>query len=216
MELTDRELVNMARAGNRDAFGLLTQRHWKHCVRVAWLYVRNDGEAEDQSQNAILKAYKRLDQYKGDAEFSTWLGRIVANECLMLMRRQRRSRFVYLDENPSDFKRVPVQLPAIDPDPEGALAHTELSQTLRSEMRRIPSLMRHPLVLRDLHGLSMDSVAEQLGISVSAAKSRLVRARVELRSRMRRHCDGVGNVSALSRTAAPLSKVGRRCKEQAA
>jgi RNA polymerase sigma-70 factor (ECF subfamily) len=178
--------------------------------------LRNRGEAEDQAQNAILKAYEHLDQYQGDAEFSTWLGRIVANQCLMLMRSQRRARFVYLDEVPSDVKPVPVQLPANDPDPEGALAYSQLSQTLRSEVRRIPPLMRSVMVLRDLQGLPMNSVAEQLGISVSAAKSRLVRARAELRLRMRRHSDGLSNPSPLSRTAVPLNRVGRHCAVQAA
>ena len=212
--LTDWQLVEMAREGNHDAFGVLTQRHWRKCVDLGWFFLRNRGEAEDQAQNAILKAYEHLHQYQGDAEFSTWLGRIVANECLMLMRSRRRARFVYLDEAPSDPKPLPIQLPATEPDPEGALAYSQLNQTLRSEVRRIPPLMRNVMLLRDLQGLPMRRVAQTLGISVSAAKSRLVRARAELRLRMRRHCEGLPNPSPLSRTAAPLSKVGRHCAVQ--
>jgi RNA polymerase sigma-70 factor (ECF subfamily) len=110
---------------------------------------------------------------------------------LMLMRCQRGFRVVHLDEVRSDFNRVRVQLPGTDPDPERALACSQLSQTLRSEVRRIPPLLRHTLVLRDLQGLPMNSVAEQLGISVVAAKSRLKRARAKLRLRMCRHGDSL-------------------------
>jgi RNA polymerase sigma-70 factor (ECF subfamily) len=191
MDLTDSELVKMAREGNRDAFGCLTQRHWTKCVNLACVFLRNRGDAEDEAQNAIIKAYEHLDQYKGDAKFSTWLFRIVANQCLMLMRCQRGVRVVHLDEVGSDFETVRVQLPATDPDPERALACSQLSQTLRSEVRRIPPLLRHALVLRDLRELPMNSVAEQLGISVVAAKSRLTRARAELRLRVCRHSDGL-------------------------
>jgi RNA polymerase sigma-70 factor (ECF subfamily) len=215
VDFTDWQLVKMAREGDHDAFGILTQRHWRKCVDLGCFFLRNRSDSEDQAQNAILKAYQHLDQYQGDAEFSTWLGRIVSNECLMLMRSRRRARFVYLDESPLEPKPVPIQLPSTDPDPEGELAYSQLNQTLHSEVRRIPPLMRNVMLLRDLQGLPMRHVAEKLGISVSAAKSRLVRARTELRLRMRRHCDGLSNPSPLSRTAVPLSRVGRHCAVQA-
>ena len=213
MTFTDLQLVALVRPGDPNAFGVLTQRHWKRCVDLGCYFLRNRGEAEDQAQNAILKAYQHFDQYQGDANFSTWLGRIVANECLMLLRSRRRARFVYLDELPSDLKPVPIQVPATGPDPEGNLAYAQLSQILQSEVRRIPPLMRDVMMLRDLEGLPMKNVADTLGISVSAAKSRLVRARAELRSRMQRYCDGLH--SPPSRTAAPLSRVGRHCAIQA-
>jgi RNA polymerase sigma-70 factor (ECF subfamily) len=212
---SDLELVAMARQGDTAAFGTLTQRHWRKCVDVGCFVLRNRGEAEDQAQNAIMKAYEHLDQYHGDAEFSTWLGRIVANECLMLIRSRRRARFLYLDGAPSDPTLTPVQLPASGPDPEGELAYFQLSEVLQTEVRRIPPLMRNVMVLRDLQGLPMRNVAEQLGISIAAAKSRLVRARAELRERMQRHYGAVRNSSPFSRTAVPLSRVGRRCILQA-
>src|SRR5277367_1505921 len=213
MSFTDLQLVALVRQGDDHAFGVLTQRHWRRCVDLGCYFLRNRSEAEDQAQNAILKAYQHFDQYQGDADFSTWLARIVANECLMLMRSRRRARFVYLDEPPSDLKPVPIQVPSSGPDPEGALAYSQLNQILQSEVKRIPPLMRDVMLLRHLQELPMKSVAEKLGISVSAAKSRLVRARAELRVRMERYCDGINNP--LSRTAAPLSRVGRHCAIQA-
>jgi RNA polymerase sigma-70 factor (ECF subfamily) len=214
-ELTDPELVDLARGGNRQAFSELVQRHWRKCVGLGCLFLRNRGDAEDETQNAVFKAWEHLDQYQGEAEFSTWLARIVANQCLMLMRARRRATFVYLDDVPLEPRGVPIQLAASDPDPEGELSYLQLSQVLRHEVGRIPPLMRNVMLLRDIQGLPMSDVADQLGITVSAAKSRLVRARAELRSRVTRHYHPMRSPSPLSRTAAPLSRVGRHCVMQA-
>jgi len=160
---------------------------------------------------AFLKAYEHFDQYQGDAEFSTWLARIVANECLMLMRSRRRARLVYLDEAVSASNSQPLQLPATGPDPEGDYACWQLSHALRTEVRRIPPLMRNVMLLRDIQGLPMPDVAVRLGITVSAAKSRLVRARSEMRSRMTQRYSSIRKSPLLARAAAPLSRVGRHC-----
>ena len=208
-KVNDQQLVELARRGDRQAFGQLIERHWRKCVDLGCYFLRNRGDAEDQAQNAFMKVYEHLDQYKGDAEFSTWLARIVANQCLMLMRVRRRARFMYLDEVPSEPKALPIQLASADPDPEGELAFVQLTQVLRSELGRVPRLMRNVMLLRDVQGLPMRDVADQLGITVSAAKSRLVRARAELRNRMGRHYHGIRDSSPLSRTAAPLNRVGR-------
>jgi len=208
---SDQQLVDLARRGDQGAFGELIQRHWRKCVNLGCFFLRNRGDAEDQAQNAVMKAYEHLDQYQGDAEFSTWLARIVANECLMLMRSRRRAHFLYLDQVASEPKTQPIQLAANGPDPEGELAFRQLTEVLETEVRRVPQLMRNVMLLRDIQGLPMRDVADQLGITVSAAKSRLVRARTELRLRMTRHCNGIRSSSALARTAAPLSRVGRHC-----
>src|SRR5947209_13786745 len=116
--LLDSQLLEKARAGDADSFGELIQRHWRKCVDVGCYFLRNQSDAEDVAQTAILKAYEHLDQYHAEAEFSTWLGRIVANECLMLIRLRRRARFVYLDGAPGEPKTVPIQLAGSEPDPE--------------------------------------------------------------------------------------------------
>ena len=211
-ELPDAKLVQLSLEGDREAFGQLIQRHWRKCVDVACYFLRNRSDAEDQAQNALMRAYQHLGQYQGEAEFSTWLARIVANQCLMLMRVRRRARFVYLDEAISEQRPVPPQLPSSDADPEGELAYVQLTQVLRKEVRRIPPLMRNVMLLRDIQGLPMNEVADQLGITVSAAKSRLVRARAELRSRMGKHYGGLRDSSPTMHSAAPLQRVGRHCE----
>ncbi len=212
--LTDPQLVDLARGGDQDAFGELVRRHWRKCVDLACFFLRNRGDGEDQAQNAMLKAYEHLDQFQGEAEFSSWLARIVANQCLMLMRVRRRARFVYLDEMPSEPKAVPVQLASTGPDPEGEFGYEQMTQVLESEVRRIPVLLRNVMLLRDIQGLPIRDVADQLGVTVSAAKSRLIRARAELRHRMTRHYSGPCKSSPLTRIAAPLARVGRHCTMQ--
>jgi RNA polymerase sigma-70 factor (ECF subfamily) len=204
---SDQALVELARGGDQDAFGELIRRHRQKCVDLATFFLRNRGDAEDEVQNAFWKAYAHLDQYHGEAEFSTWLSRIVANQCLMLMREKRRARFIYLDENADGQDGPPSELPACGPDPEGELACHQIARTLRTEVGRIPPLLRNVMVLRDIEELPMPDVAERLGISVPAAKSRLLRARTELRQRMRRHCGRIGVLSLVSRSAAPLNQV---------
>lgn len=212
----DAQLVELARQGDQPAFGELVRRHRQRCVDLARFFLRNRGDAEDQVQDAFMKAYEHLAQFHGDSEFFTWLARIVTNQCLMLMRLRRTARFSCLDEKPSGQDVMPIQLAAVGPDPEGELAFRELSAVLRFEVRRIPRLLRGVLLLHDIQGLPMMDVAAQLGITVAAAKSRLGRARHELRQRMTRHYEGIRDSSPLLRSAAPLNRVGRHCLMQAA
>jgi RNA polymerase sigma-70 factor (ECF subfamily) len=148
---------------------------------------RNPGDAEDQAQKAILKAFQHLDQYHGEAEFSTWPARIVVNQCLMLFRSRRRTRFLYLDDASGTEKAARLQIPVEGTDPEREIAQQEITNVLRREIGGIPHLLRDVMVLRDVRELPMVDAADQLGITVSAAKSRLVRARAELRQQMSRH-----------------------------
>ena len=204
---SDEILVRLARTGDKEAFGELVSRYRQKCVDLATFFLRNRGDAEDEVQNAISKAYAHLDQYHGEAEFSTWLSRIVSNQCLMLMRIQRRTRFVYLDETAPAREAPPLELPDCGPDPEGELAYKQMKGALRTEIRRIPPMLRNVMLLRDIQELSMNDVAEKLGITVPAAKSRLLRARTELRVRLMRHAGKRGSCVSMSRSAAPLNQV---------
>jgi RNA polymerase sigma-70 factor, ECF subfamily len=190
--ITDSQLVEASRLGNRAAFGELIRRHRQCCVSLAASILRDLGEAEEETQNACWKAFEHLDQFHGNAEFSSWLCRIVKNQCLMLLRRRRGVQFVRLDERRPTDGNEPVQLASPDVDPEIELGRREVWQALEKEIRCIPTLLRDVLVLREVQGMPMSDLADQLGITVTAAKSRLVRARIELRCRMMRHCGKSG------------------------
>ena len=202
----DKVLVALAKQGNRAAFGELAQRHQGKCVNLAMSFMKNAGDAEDAAQQGLANAFQHIGQYKGEAEFSTWLSRIVSNECLMMLRSRRRTRFVYLDEATEREQSMPFELSQGGSDPEGETARGQMERTIHSEIRFIPSMLRNVMVLRDLQELPMMEVAQRLGITLPAAKSRLRRARFELKMRLRPHLAGIGNSAPLSRTAAPLSR----------
>ena len=198
-EPLDEVLVNNARAGDAGAFGELIKRHRNACLKRARLMLRNRCDAEDEVQNAFWKALQRLDQFRGEGSFSAWLNRIVENQCLMRIREDQNARFVYLDE--STDSNVRLELVSQRADPEDALGLGEVLVLLRREISRMPPLLRNVMLLRDLDQLSMPDVANRLGLSVPAAKSRLMRARTELRSRVTKHCGrkGAGTLMQVAR-----------------
>lgn len=186
--LTDTELVAQTRQGCQEAFNILVKRHYATCVNIATFILRDRGDAQDEVQKACSKAFEHLDQYQGEAEFLTWLLRIVSNQCLMLIRVRRRAKFVYIDADTGRERSSPIELPEMAPDPEHELMDREMRDVLQQEIRHIPPLLRNVLLLRDVQELPMPDVAARLNITVPAAKSRLLRARVELRDRVMRHC----------------------------
>jgi RNA polymerase sigma-70 factor (ECF subfamily) len=187
---TEEELVASAKGGDKEAFGELIQRHRNGCLKRATLMIHNRSDAEDEVQNAFLRAFQRLDQFRGEGSFAAWLNRIVENQCLMRIREARNSRFVYLDE--SNDSNVRLELVGQSADPEDDLGVEEVVTLLRREVSRIPPLLRNVMLLRDLDQIPMPDVAVRLGVSVPAAKSRLLRARTELKSRITKHCGRKG------------------------
>jgi RNA polymerase sigma-70 factor (ECF subfamily) len=206
-EHTDADLVESARQGNKQAFGELVKRHHHWCVGLASGILRDRGDAEDEAQNAYWNAFQHLDQYQGDAEFSTWLARIVVNQCLMFIRTRRRARFLHLDAGIPGYPSGSIDLPSWRPDPEGEMGRRQLQEVLEREIRCIPALLRNVVLLRDVEELPIVEVADRLGISVSAAKSRLLRARIELRQRVLRHCGASGHLSLTARASAPPERL---------
>jgi RNA polymerase sigma-70 factor (ECF subfamily) len=187
---SEEDLVTLAKSGNKEAFGELIQRHRAACLKRAMVMIRNRSDAEDEVQNAFWKAFQRLEQFRGEGTFAAWLNRIVENQCLMRIRESRNSRFVYLDE--SSDSNVRTELVGQSADPEDQLGVEEVVTLLRREVSRIPPLLRHVMLMRDLDQIPMPDVAVRLGLSVPAAKSRLMRARMELRSRISKHCGRKG------------------------
>lgn len=185
--IADEQLVAQAQGGDHTAFAELLERHRNNCMKLALSILRDRQDAEDEVQNASWKAFEHLGQFHGDAKFSTWLTRIVVNQCLMRLRQQRRARFLYIDDVQVGEDVQTLELPDESPTPELQMGRQEVAEVLQKEIGRIPPLLRNVFVLRDVQQLDMPDVAKRLGISVAAAKSRLLRARLELRGRMEKH-----------------------------
>lgn len=183
----DADLVDLARGGDKSAFSELVSRHRAACLRRAVSMLSDWGEAEDEVQNAACKAFSHLDQYEAAGEFSSWLRRIVTNNCLIRLRQRSHARMYYIDGR-EDLERDPIEIPCAAEDPEYTLIQNEMATVVRREIGRIPRLLRNVVVLRDVQRLPMGEVANRLGITVPAAKSRLFRARMELRLRIMQCC----------------------------
>jgi RNA polymerase sigma-70 factor (ECF subfamily) len=192
------ELVQLAKQGDTHAFGELFRQHYSACLKRARWMIRNRSDAEDEVQNACWKAFQRLDQFRGEGTFSAWLRRIVENQCLMRIREERQLRFLHLDE--ASASNIRIELVAQMMDPEDELGDQQLDSLLRREISRIPPSLRNVMLLYDVAKLPMPDVAARLGLSVPAAKSRLMRARVEMRARLSKHC-GQRGYGSLTRKA---------------
>lgn len=179
------------------SFEELTERHRAMCMKRAFLILRNMDDAEDAVQSAFRKAFQHRQQFQGNGAFAAWLGRIVENESLMRIRQQRNARLVSLDSLTES--NVRVELVGTSTNPEDELGWKEVVTLLRKEMVRMPPLYRNVILLHDRERLPMPDVAERLGLTVPAAKSRLLRARRELRSRFGKHCGRKGPGTLLER-----------------
>ena len=185
-------LVNLAQQGSEGAFEELVRRHGRAMLQVALSILHNRPEAEDEVQNAWWKVWQNIRRFEGEARFTTWMTRIVINQCLMRLRHERRARFIYLEEPPAGESRPLKELRDGADGPEQELGRREVEEMLRREISRIPPMLRNALVLRDVNQLPMPEVAGRLGISLAAAKSRLLRGRHELKSRLEKCCGPAG------------------------
>ncbi|MBC7925399.1 MAG: sigma-70 family RNA polymerase sigma factor [Bryobacteraceae bacterium] len=194
---SDEALVTLAQSGDNQAFAALLERHYGSCEKLAYSILRDRQDAEDEVQNASWKAFEHIGQFQRDAKFSTWLTRIVVNQCLMRLRQTRRSRLLYIEDTVTEDSR-PFDLPSPTESPEQSMAKSEVAAVLKHEITRIPPLLRNVFLLRDVQQMPMQDVADKLGISVAAAKSRLLRARMELRIRLEKHQGRLGPATLLA------------------
>jgi RNA polymerase sigma-70 factor, ECF subfamily len=191
----DEQLVDWAQGGNDRAFAELVERHYNSLMKLSLSILRDKSDAEDEVQNACWKAFEHLAQFNREAKFSTWLTRIVVNQCLMRLRQTKRAKLFYMDDTQLGDEVVTLELKDDGLTPEEELGRFEVAQVVQGEINRIPPLLRNVFILRDVQQLPMQDVADKLGISIAAAKSRLLRARMELRERMSRHQSKLGAAS---------------------
>jgi RNA polymerase sigma-70 factor (ECF subfamily) len=180
-------LVFQAREGNKAAFSELVRRYEGKIFRLAQHVTQNREDAEDVLQETFMKAYEHLDQFKGDSKFYTWIVRIAVNQALMKLRRRKTDKTVSIDETIDTGEDTVVrEIAAWDENPEQQFSRDELGGILDTAVRSLEPLYRSVFVLRDIEELSTEETAEALGLSVPAVKSRLLRARLQLREKLTR------------------------------
>jgi RNA polymerase sigma-70 factor (ECF subfamily) len=182
-EMGEAALVSMAKLGDSDAFVQLSKLHADRLLRTIYRITRNWHDAEDALQDATLRAFSHLKGFQEKSSFSTWLTRIAINSALMLLRKKRgcyEIPFEGIDDSGNDYERWEVK--SLAENPESRLARKEREELLRDAILRLPQLLREVVELRQARGYSTREIAQALGISVPAVKSRLSRARLTLRA----------------------------------
>jgi RNA polymerase sigma-70 factor, ECF subfamily len=182
-KMSEAALVSMAKLGDGDAFVELSNLHANRLLRTIYQITRNWHDAEDALQDATLRAFSHLKDFEGKSSFSTWLTRIAINSALMMLRKKRgcyEIPFEGIDDSGDNYECSDVKSPA--EDPESRLARKEREELLRDAILQLPQVFREVVELRQARGYTAREIAQALGISVPAVKSRLSRARVTLRT----------------------------------
>jgi len=195
--LSDDALVARAKEKDFEAFEALVERYQDKVYRLAFRFMRNETEAKEIVQETLLSVWRKLDGFKGDSQFSSWLYRVTANAALMRLRTQRRHPEVSTEElDPSFLDRGgPAYGQVTSPGdnwarrPDDELQSEELRTQLQRAIDDLPEIYRTVFLIRDVDGFSTEETAEALDISVPTVKTRLHRARVALREAIAKYFD---------------------------
>lgn len=180
------QLVAAARQGDHHAFCVLINQYYWNLYNVVLKIARNNEDTEDALQDAFLKAFCNVKQFQGNSRFYTWLVRIAVNEALMKLRKRHSDRQTSLEELAPYGADLPMaRTQSWHDDPERRYAQLEAQEILQQALGSISPRLSMAFVLRNVDDLSMRETADALGLSSSAVKSRLVRARSRLKRRLR-------------------------------
>ena len=177
-------LIARARRGDNLAFRNIMERHNQRLYRVARAVLRDEAEAEDAVQEAYLRAFSGLRDFRGDASIATWLTRITLNECLGRKRKQRPTVGLEALRSAEVSGAQIIRFPSMNSnsDPERSAAHMEIRKLLEGSIDLLPAAFRMVFVMREVEELSIEETAAALGIRPETVKTRLHRARLMLRA----------------------------------
>jgi RNA polymerase sigma-70 factor, ECF subfamily len=179
------QIIASILAGNTHEFHDLIRPHERSVYVMALSLLHNEADAEDATQEAFLKAFRNLANFRGESKFSTWLISIVLNEARSRLRSQKTAKVESLDDPPEGHEQItPALLRDWREIPSEALERTEVRYLLQQAITELPSIYREIFVLRDVEELSVNESAEALGITVASVKVRLHRARIMLQKKL--------------------------------
>ena len=187
----DRALVSRYQAGDKTAFDELVGRHSGHAYQVAYGVLGNREDAEEVASDTFIRIQRALPQFRGESEFTTWMYRIALNLARNKYRwnkvRGSQVNVSYnaplpVNDNGDDERHFDAPDASLPPDQAATLR--ELEHNLMAELQRLPEVYREALVMRNIQGMSYEEIAEVLDLKLGTVKSRIARAREELRSRL--------------------------------
>ena len=177
--MPEKELIEKAARGSRDAFGELVRRYQQKALALSNRLCGNPEDGADAAQEAFLSAWRNLSAFRGDAQFSTWLYRLVSNASMDILRRRQRQD---AHAGPSfDDEETGFDAPDPSPAPQDIVERRELRQELQDALQKLSPERREVLILREIHQLSYEEIADALSLDIGTVKSRIHRAREALR-----------------------------------
>jgi RNA polymerase sigma-70 factor, ECF subfamily len=190
-DASDLSLVRRVQRGDKGAFDALVLKYQHKLVKLVMRYVRNPAEAEDIAQEAFIKAYRALPQFRGDSAFYTWLYRIAINTAKNAVVSRDRSPIEYNVDRENSDESYDMQGRMKDPDtPEGLVLTDEIRSTVNAAIESLPEDLRTAIVLRELEGLSYEEIAAAMDCPVGTVRSRIFRAREAIDRRLREVFEG--------------------------
>ena len=185
----DRDAVERSVQGNREAFDLLVEKYYKKIYNLAYRFVGDREEANDLAQEIFTAAYKNLKKFRGDAKFSTWLFQIASNRGKNKFKYlKRRGHFVNRWQSNEDEDRDPLRsgIPDHSKNPETLLAGKEIQGIVQKAIDELEPDHKEIVILRDIEGFSYEEIAQILNIAEGTAKSRLHRARMVVKEKLKK------------------------------
>ena len=191
-DVSDLSLVRRVQSGDKGAFDALVRKYQHKLVKLVMRYVRNPAEAEDIAQEAFIKAYRALPQFRGDSAFYTWLYRIAINTAKNAVVSRDRSPIEYnIDRNDATEESYDMQGRMKDSEtPEGLVLTDEIRRTVNESIEALPEDLKTAIVLRELDGLSYEEIAAAMDCPVGTVRSRIFRAREAIDRRLREVFEG--------------------------
>ena len=192
-ESQELQLIHNAQKGDERAFLRLVRKYEDMVYRFAFQVCRDEDKAAETLQDTFVNVYKKLGQFDGRSQFTTWIYRIVANNCLMKRRKRKMDVASISLDTPEGFRNTPLKdehgnviqtIPSWRETPLDSMMNAELKETLNRAIKRLPVDHRVVFALRDIEGKSAEETAKILKLSVPAVKSRLRRARMFLREQL--------------------------------
>lgn len=184
-DLSDEELLNLSLDENYEAFSELVRRYEDRVYRLGLKMLRSPQDAEDLLQKTFLSVFEKMDQFRGESKFSTWLFRIATNHALMKLRKKPRKKVESLDA-PLRLGSDTLEKQIIDTETDVSESYEqmELMEKIEKAIQELPDIYRIVFILRDVEGFSNKEVASMLDLTVPAVKSRILRARLRIRDKL--------------------------------
>lgn len=178
----ENKLVNKAVKGDNSAFEALMEKHMGIIYNIALRMAANQDDAEDMTQEIMIKIFRSLGSFKGNSKFSTWIYRVAVNTCLDELKKKKNKKYLSLDaEISGDDGENQIEIKDDSPSPEKLAEQNELRDMVAAAVKLLSDEHRAVIVLRDIRGMSYSEIAGILGCSDGTVKSRISRARAQLK-----------------------------------